>query len=167
MTNPDELAGRLRARFADVVAARGEVTLSLGPAELREALEWLRHEPGLTFAGLSDLTCTDWPGRTPRYWVVLHLRSAEHGHRVRVKVGLSDAEAPRMPSVTDQFPAADWYEREVFDFFGVVFEGHPDLRRIELPDEWVGHPMRKSEPLAGVPTQYHGASVPPPDQRGL
>ena len=72
-----------------------------------------------------------------------------------------------MPSVTDLFPAADWYEREVFDFFGVVFEGHPDLRRIELPDEWVGHPMRKSEPLAGVPTQYHGASVPPPDQRGL
>jgi NADH-quinone oxidoreductase subunit C len=164
---PDEIAGVLRTRFADVVPARGEVTVSLGPDEATAALEWLRDEPGLSFDLLVDLTCTDWPGRSPRYWVVLHLRSEAHGHRVRVKVGLPDAEPPSMPSVTNLFPAADWYEREVFDFFGVVFEGHPDLRRIELPDEWEGHPMRKTEPLAGVRTQYHGASVPPPDQRGL
>ena len=164
---PDEIAGRLRTRFADVVPARGEVTISLGPDEAAAALEWLRDEPELALDLLLDLTCTDWPGRSPRYWVVLHLRSAAHDHRVRVKVGLPDEDPPRMPSVTGLFPAADWYEREVFDFFGVVFDGHPDLRRIELPDEWDGHPMRKTEPLAGVRTQYHGASVPPPDQRGL
>jgi NADH-quinone oxidoreductase subunit C len=164
---PDEIAGRLRTRFADVVAVRGEGTVSLGPDEVLSALEWLRDEADLRFDLLLDLTCTDWPGRAPRYWVVLHLRSAAHGHRLRVKVGLPDADPPRMPTVTNLFPAADWYEREVFDFFGVVFDGHPDLRRIELPDEWDGHPMRKTEPLAGVRTQYQGASVPPPDQRGL
>jgi NADH-quinone oxidoreductase subunit C len=163
----DELAGMLRSRFADVVSARGEVTVSLAPGEVHEALEWLRGEPDLSFGLLVDLTCTDWPGRSPRYWVILHLRSAERGRRVRVKVGLPDADPPRMPSVTGFFPAADWYEREVYDFYGIVFDGHPDLRRIELPDEWSGHPMRKTEPLAGVRTQYHGASVPPPDQRGL
>jgi NADH-quinone oxidoreductase subunit C len=164
---PDELAGRLRTRFGDVSSARGEVTISLGPDDVPGALEWLRDEPDLAFASLSDLTCTDWPGSSPRYWVVLHLRSPALGGRVRVKVGLPDAEPPRMPSVTGLYPGADWYEREVFDFFGVVFDGHPDLRRIELPDEWEGHPMRKTEPLGGVRTQYHGASVPPPDQRGL
>ena len=164
---PDALAGTLRTRFADVVSARGEVTVSLGPDDVVGALEWLRDEPELSFGLLSDLTCTDWPGRSPRFWVVLHLRSAAHGGRVRVKVGVPDGEPPQMPSVTSLFPGADWYEREVFDFFGVVFDGHPDLRRIELPDEWDGHPMRKTEPLAGVRTQYHGASVPPPDQRGL
>jgi NADH-quinone oxidoreductase subunit C len=163
----DELAAVLRSRFADVVSARGEVTVSLAPAEVLEALTWLRAEPALSLGMLSSLTCADWPGRMPRYWVAVHLRSAERGHRLRVKVGLPDADPPRMPSVTGLYPAADWYEREVFDFFGVVFDGHPDLRRIELPDEWSGHPLRKTEPLAGVRTQYHGASVPPPDQRGL
>jgi NADH-quinone oxidoreductase subunit C len=163
----DELAGTLRSRFADVVSARGEVTVSLAPRDVREALAWLRDDPLLSFGLLSDLTCTDWPGRSPRYWVTLHLRSAERRQRLRIKVGLADEEPPRMPSVTGLFPAADWYEREVYDFYGVVFDGHPDLRRIELPDEWSGHPMRKTEPLAGVRTQYHGASVPPPDQRGL
>ena len=163
----DELARVLRSHFADVVSARGEVTVSLAPGDVRVALEWLRDEPDLSLGLLSDLTCTDWPGRSPRYWVTLHVRSAERLHRVRVKVGLPDEDPPRMPSVTGLFPAANWYEREVFDFYGVVFEGHPDLRRIELPDEWSGHPMRKTEPLGGVRTQYVGASVPPPDQRGL
>jgi NADH-quinone oxidoreductase subunit C len=163
----DELAGALRSRFADVVSARGEVTVSIAPGEVQEALEWLRDEQAVSFDLLSDLTCSDWPGRSPRYWVTLHLRSSGRGHRVRLKVGLPDADPPRMPSVTGLYPAADWYEREVYDFYGVVFDGHPDLRRIELPDEWSGHPMRKTEPLAGVRTQYLGASVPPPDQRGL
>jgi NADH-quinone oxidoreductase subunit C len=167
VSTADELSGMLRPRFADVVSARGEVTMSLEPSDLHEALEWLRDEPRLSFALLSDLTCTDWPGRSPRFWVILHLRSSGHGHRLRVKVGLPDDDPPRMPSVTGFFPAADWYEREVFDFYGVVFDGHPDLRRIELPDEWSGYPLRKTEPLAGVRTQYIGASVPPPDQRGL
>jgi NADH-quinone oxidoreductase subunit C len=72
-----------------------------------------------------------------------------------------------VPSATGQYPTANWLEREVYDFFGVVFDGHPDLRRIEMPEGWTGHPLRKDEPLAGVNTQYRGAFVPPPDQRGV
>jgi NADH-quinone oxidoreductase subunit C len=164
---PDQLAQRLRTRFADVVDARGEVSVSLDPRSLIEALEWLRDERDLSFGFLSDVACTDWPGLDPRYWVAYQLRSTEHGHRVRVKAGLPDGDPPRAPSVTGLFPGANWFEREVYDFFGVVFDGHPDLRRIELPEEWTGFPMRKTEPLAGVRTQYRGASVPPPDRRGI
>ena len=163
---PDDLFGRLRTRFADVVLARGEVSTSLEPRELLEALAWLRDEPDLAFDFLSDLTCTDWPGLEPRYWVAYHLLSTAHGHRLRVKVGVADGDQPRVPSVTSSYPTADWFEREVYDFFGVVFDGHPDLRRIEMPEEWKGHPLRKTEQLAGVRTRFVGASVPPPDQRG-
>jgi len=163
---PEELLGRLRTRFADVVLARGEVSVSLERKELLEGLAWLRDEEDLAFDFLSDLTCTDWPGLDPRYWVAYHLVSLTHGHRLRVKAGLADDAEPHIPSVTRLFPTADWFEREVYDFFGVVFDGHPDLRRIELPEEWAGYPLRKTEPLAGVRTRFVGASVPPPDQRG-
>ena len=163
---PEDLLGRLRTRFADVVVARGEVSTSLEPRELTDALVWLREEDDLRFDFLSDLTCADWPGLDPRYWVAYHLLSTEHGHRLRVKVGLADDDEPHVASVTPLYPTADWFEREVYDFFGVVFDGHPDLRRIELPEEWTGHPLRKTEPLAGVRTRFVGASVPPPDQRG-
>jgi len=132
-------------------------------AELLETLRALRDEEGLAF--LSDLSCTDWPGREPRMWVAYHLSSLTRPWRVRVKVGLAEDDL-RVPSVTPLFPTADWHEREVYDFFGVIFEGHPNLRRIELPEEWTGHPLRKDEPLGGVPTQYKGAFIPPPDQRG-
>ncbi len=161
-----ELAGRLGQRFAEVLEARGEVTVAVAPGQLVVALQYLRDEPDLSFRFLSDLTATDWPGREPRFWLAYQLRSLEHHHWVRVKVGLA-GEDPAVPSVTGLFPTANWHEREVFDFFGVVFEGHPELRRIEMPEGWVGHPLRKDEPLAGVSTQYKGAFIPPPDQRGL
>ena len=163
---PDELAERIRQRFPEVLEGRGEVTLTVTPKELTSALEYLRTEEDLSFGFLSDLTATDWPGQEPRFWIAYHFQSVEHAHRVRVKVGLA-ADDPRVPTVTPLFPTANWHEREVFDFFGVVFDGHPDLRRIEMPEEWVGHPLRKSEPMGGVNTRYQGAFIPPPDQRGL
>jgi NADH-quinone oxidoreductase subunit C len=84
-----------------------------------------------------------------------------------VKVGVSDGD-PHVPSVTPSFPAADWHERETYDFFGVVFDGHPDLRRIMLPEGWEGHPLRKSEELGGVNTRYkNDAFIPPPDRRTI
>jgi NADH-quinone oxidoreductase subunit C len=163
---PDELAGTLRRRFDDVLLARGEVTITVDRDRLLDTLRFLRDDGDLRFIFLADVSCTDWPGREPRVWMAYHLSSPERNHRVRVKVGLPEADL-RVPSAVPVFPAANWQEREVFDFFGVVFDGHPDLRRILMPDEWVGYPLRKDEPLGGVPTQYKGAYVPPPDERGL
>jgi NADH-quinone oxidoreductase subunit C len=161
-----ELAGRLAGRFPDVVEARGEVTLIVDRAGLLDALAWLRDEPDLAFGFLASVTATDHPRKEPRAWVVYELRSVEHAHRVRVKVGLP-ADDLRVPSVTSRFPTADWHEREVFDLFGVVFDGHPDLERILLPVDWEGHPLRKDEALGGVGTRYHGAFIPPVDERTM
>jgi NADH-quinone oxidoreductase subunit C len=163
---PGELAGKVGDRHPDALVARGEATVTVQREELLDALAWLRDEPDLRFTFLSDVSCTDWPGRLPRIWMAYHLHSLEHGHRIRVKVGLPDGDL-RVPSVTPMFPAANWHEREVYDLFGVIFEGHPDLRRILLPEEWEGHPLQKDQPLGGVVTRYRGATVPPPDQRGL
>ena len=164
--SPEQLAERLRERFPGVFVARGEVTITAPREELVESLSGLRDTEDLSFDWLSDVSSTDWPGRSPRMWMAYHLRSRRHGHRLRVKVGLPGDDL-RVPSVTSLHPTADWQEREVFDMFGVTFDGHPDLRRILMPDEWVGYPLRKDHPLGGVNTQYKGAFVPPPDQRGV
>jgi NADH-quinone oxidoreductase subunit C len=160
----DALAKRLRKRFEDVLVARNEVTVTVERDRLVDALRALRDKDGFGF--LADISCSDWPGREPRVWMAYHLYSIEERLRVRVKVGLPGDDL-QVPTATALYPAADWQEREVFDFFGVRFEGHPDLRRILMPDDWEGYPLRKDHPLGGVPTQYKGAFVPPPDERGL
>jgi NADH-quinone oxidoreductase subunit C len=166
--DPGGLASRLRQGFPEIQEARGEVTVTVSPERLTATLQQLRVERDLAFGFLSDVTATDWPGVNPRFWLAYHLLSMEHGHRVRVKVGLPpEPDPPHVPTAAELFPTADWLEREVFDFFGIVFDGHPDLRRIEMPEGWVGHPLRKDHPLSGVNTQYKGAFIPPPDQRGL
>jgi NADH-quinone oxidoreductase subunit C len=160
------LADRLGERFPDVAVARGEVTVVVDPEEVVAALRFLRDEPGLEFGWLADLSATDWPDHEPRFWVAYHLFSMEHGHRVRVKAGLPPVE-PRIASVVSLYPTADWQEREVYDMDGVVFDGHPDLRRILMPDDWEGHPLRKDYSLGGVGTQYKGAFIPPVDERSV
>jgi len=159
-----ELADRMRARFADVLVAREEVTAIVGRDDLLDALVALRDDPELSFDFLSSLTATDWPNQDPRFWVGYELRSIAENHRVRLKVGVPEAD-PHIPSVTGLFPTANWHEREVFDFYGIVFDGHPDLTRILLPDDWEGFPLRKDEELGGVNTRYRGAFIPPVDQR--
>jgi NADH-quinone oxidoreductase subunit C len=108
---------------------------------------WLRDTPEASFDYCSDVTASDWPSRPDRFDVIYSLYSVRHHHRVRVKVraGADDS----VPSVTGVWPAANWLEREVWDMFGVRFAGHPDLRRILMPDEWQGHPQRKDYPLEG------------------
>jgi NADH-quinone oxidoreductase subunit C len=160
------LADRIRGAFDDVLLARDEVTVVVGPEELVDTLVRLRDQPDLSFGFLSSLTATDHPGKDPRFWVAYELRSVEHAHRMRVKVGLQ-ADDPHLPSITVLFPTANWHEREVWDLFGLVFDGHPDLDRILLPDDWEGHPLRKDEELGGVGTQYHGAFIPPVDERTM
>ena len=162
--NAAELAERVESRFPDAIVARGEVTVIVEPPKLLESLEWLREEPDLWFDFLSDLSASDWPDRDPRFWVAYHLTSTRHSHRIRVKTGAPEKDA-RLPSATGLFPTANWHEREVFDMFGVRFDGHPGLTRIFMPDDWEGHPQRKTESLGGVPTRYHGAFIPPVDER--
>ena len=163
---PGELAEALRsAGHADVLESRNEVTIVVGRSELLGVLESLRADASVGLDSLSDIAGTDWPGRDPRLLVAYHLYSTAHRHRLRVKVGLSEDD-PHVPSVTEMFPTADWLEREVFDFFGVIFDGHPDLRRIELPESWTTFPLRKDHALEGVAVRYTGgAFIPPPDQR--
>ena len=162
--NPAQIAERVRERCPDTIVAREEVTAVVARESLLETLGWLRDDPDLSFGFLSSLTATDWPGTAPRYWLAYELRSMEHLHRLRVKVGLAEGDAT-MPTVTPMFPTANWHEREVYDFFGIAFEGHPDLTRILLPDGWDGHPLLKTEELGGVNTRYHGAFIPPVDTR--
>jgi NADH-quinone oxidoreductase subunit C len=163
--SPEDLAAAIRDRFPEAIVARGDVMVNVDREDLFDALAWLRDEPGVELGFCSSVTATDWPEANPRYWVAYELRSITQMHRLRVKVGLS-AEDPHVPSVTGLFPTANWHERETYDFFGIVFDGHPHLTRMLLPEDWEGYPLRKTEELGGVMTRYKGALVPPIDRRG-
>lgn len=127
---------------------RGELTVWVKRAFIRDACAILRDDATVRFDYLSDLTCVDWYPNEPRFEVVYHLFSLVTKDRVRLKVKLEGGDA-RVGSVTAEFPNANYYEREVFDLFGVHFEGHPYLRRIMLPENWEGHPLRKDYPVEG------------------
>jgi NADH-quinone oxidoreductase subunit C len=161
---PDEIVERLRPRLSDAILARGQAVVVVDRDALLPTLASLRDDDELGFDFLSSVTATDWPGRAPRFWIAYELFSTVHRHRLRVTVGLPEDD-PRVDSVTGPFPTATFQEREVFDLFGVTFDGHPDLRRILMPDGWEGHPLRKTEELGGVDTQYKGAFIPPVDKR--
>jgi NADH-quinone oxidoreductase subunit C len=125
----------------------GDWTIVVPVGRLLEAGRQLRDARDSAFDTLSDLTATDWPLRPERFDVIYCLYSTRHRHRIRVKVKVSEHEA--VPSVTDLWPAANWLEREVYDMFGVNLTGHPDRRRILMPEDWQGFPQRKDYPLEG------------------
>jgi NADH/F420H2 dehydrogenase subunit C len=126
----------------------GDWTVIVPPDRLLEVARWLRDTPDAGFDYCSDLTAVDWPTREGvRFDLVYCLYSVANRQRVRIKTRVADGQA--VASVTGLWPAANWFEREVFDMFGVRFAGHPDLRRILMPDEWQGHPQRKDYPLEG------------------
>jgi NADH-quinone oxidoreductase subunit C len=125
----------------------GDWTLILPASRLLEVATYLRDTPGAQFDFCSDVTATDWPPRDRRFDVIYCLYSTVLRHRVRLKVRLGDGEG--VPSVSRVWAGANWLEREVFDMFGIRFDGHPDLRRILMPDDWQGHPQRKDYPLEG------------------
>ncbi len=125
----------------------GDWTVIVPIDRLLGIAQFLRDDPAGRFDYCSDVTAVDWPTRTPRFDVVYCLYSTRHRHRVRMKVRAGDGEA--VPSVTGLWPAANWLERETYDMFGIRFPGHPDLRRILMPEEWQGYPLRKDYPLEG------------------
>src|SRR6266851_5429567 len=139
----NELVKRFRAKFGatllEATEDRKQAILTVERARLVEMTRYLRDEE--KFDMLSDLTAVDWPKREKRFDVVLNLYSFPKNERLRLKVDAADAE--EVPSVVSVWPTANWQEREVFDMFGIVFSGHPNLKRILLPDEWQGYPLRK------------------------
>jgi NADH-quinone oxidoreductase subunit C len=158
-SNTDELAAALPAALGDmlesVTVALGEVTVVVPVARLGSAMRALRDRPELRFESLIDLCGVDystygegaWTGR--RFAVVCHLLSLSHNHRLRVRVFAADDDFPVVPSMVDVWPSANWFEREAFDLYGIVFDGHPDLRRLLTDYGFVGHPFRKDFPLSG------------------
>ena len=145
----------LGARVSKQTQRLGEITVELTAADLLLAAQTLRDAPDLKFAQLIDLCGLDyaaygegaWDG--PRFAVVYHLLSTEHNQRVRVRVFAPDDDMPVIASVTELWPGANWYEREAFDLYGIVFTGHPDLRRLLTDYGFIGHPFRKDFPLSG------------------
>lgn len=127
---------------------RDEMTIYVSREAIRQAAALLKDDPACPFNYLSDITCVDWHPSEPRFEVVYHLLSISHKERVRLKVRLS-GENPALDSLTSVWPGANYFEREVFDLFGIRFNGHPYLRRILMPETWEGHPLRKDYPVEG------------------
>ena len=170
----DEVAERLEgtlstAGFANaiekVVVHRGEITFFIRRGDLLQTAQTLRDDPELRFEFCSGVSGVHYPGDEGReLHAVYHLLSMTHNRRIRLEVTCPDSD-PHIPSVVSVYPTNDWHERETYDFFGIIFDGHPSLTRIEMPDDWPGHPQRKDYPLGGIPVEYKGADIPPPDQR--
>ena len=149
----------LRAALPDAVEGaaefRGEVTVIVGRERVLEVLAYLRDQATPRFAFLTDLTAVDRLPAEPRFEVVYLLTSLDPPARLRVKSRLAGGD-PVVPTATVLWPAADWLEREVYDFFGIQFAGHPNLTRILMPDDWEGHPLRKDFPLVEEPVEFVG-----------
>ena len=158
MTDPNELAETLADindliatalgdRLVDSKIAHGELTISVDAAEIGNVLRYLRDDPSLQFVCFIDICGVDYPARRRRFDVVYHLLSPKQNARIRVKVQADEKQM--IPSVIDVFPAAEWFEREAYDLYGILFSGHPDLRRLLTDYGFQGHPLRKDFPLTG------------------
>jgi NADH-quinone oxidoreductase subunit C len=171
-TVADALGGSLETAgigFSDaierVVVDRGELTFHVRRERLPEVADRLLNDPDLRFELCTGVSGVHYPGDTGReLHAVYHMVSITHNRRVRLEVSAPDAD-PHIPSIVSVYPANNWHERETWDFFGIIFDGHPALTRIQMPDDWRGHPQRKDYPLGGIPVEYRGTKVPPPDER--
>ncbi|HEV7584084.1 MAG TPA: NADH-quinone oxidoreductase subunit C [Mycobacterium sp.] len=168
----DRLADALKAgdiefetAIEKVVVDRNELTLHVHREALPQVAQRLRDEPALRFELCLGVNGVHYPHETGReLHAVYPLQSITHNRRVRLEVSAPDGD-PHIPSLFGIYPTNDWHERETYDFFGIIFDGHPSLTRIEMPDDWHGHPQRKDYPLGGIPIEYKGAEIPPPDER--
>ena len=161
--------GELMPNFGDVITKvvihRGEITFHVAREHLAELVRHLRDDAYLRFEFCSSVSGVHYPADQGReLHAVYHLQSMTHNRRIRLEVSVPDGD-PHIPSVVATYPTADWHERETYDMFGIVFDDHPALTRILMPDDWPGHPQRKDYPLGGIAVEYKGATIPPPDQR--
>jgi NADH-quinone oxidoreductase subunit C len=168
-TRLDSLQAALTEALGDAVETlvrdRGELTVTMPAGRYLDAMTTLRDHPALKFEQLIDLCGVDYadyrnrPWEGPRFAAVTHLLSVTHNHRLRVRAFCPDDDVPLLPSVTELWSAANWFEREAFDLYGIVFDGHVDLRRILTDYGFIGHPMRKDFPVSGhVEMRYDAES---------
>jgi NADH-quinone oxidoreductase subunit C len=166
----DELGAALAERgiggaVEQITIDRGEITFYVERERVLDLCRTLRDDAALRFELCSSVSAVDYgPDVARRLHVVYQLLSMTYRRRIRLEVSL-DVDDAHVPSIVEVYPTADWQERETWDMFGVVFDGHPALTRILMPDDWDGHPQRKDYPLGGIPVEYKGAQIPPPDQR--
>ncbi len=168
----DRVADDLEAALGDsagaverVEVSHGEITFHVLREALPELARVLRDDPALRYELCLGVTGVHFPDREGReLHAVYQFRSITHNSEIRVTTTCPDTDR-HIPSIVAVYPTNDWHEREAWDFFGIVFAGHPALTRIQMPDDWHGHPQRKDYPLGGIPVEYRGATVPPPDQR--
>jgi NADH-quinone oxidoreductase subunit C len=168
----DALTGSLAAAgtsFGEVVetvvVGSGDLTFYVQREHLLAVAARLRDDPALAFELCLGVSGVHYPAETGQeLHAVYHLLSITHNRRLRLEVTAPDAD-PHVPSLVSLYPTCDFHERETWDFFGLIFDGHPALTRIEMPDDWRGHPQRKDYPLGGIPVEYRGATIPPPDER--
>ena len=162
-TLQEALAATLGTRVKKVERALGELTITVAARDYLEAATLLRDAPGLAFEQLMDLCGVDYssyrdePRDGPRFCVVTHLLSLTHNWRLRLKVFCPDDEFPQLPTLTEVWSAANWYEREAFDLFGILFDGHVDLRRLLTDYGFIGHPFRKDFPVSGYTEMRYDA----------
>jgi NADH-quinone oxidoreductase subunit C len=148
-----------------VYVHRDQITFFVRPDRFVEVLKVLRDDAQLRFEVCVSVSGVHYPGSIgEELHVVYEFLSITHNRRIRIELTCTD-ENPHLPSAVAVYPHTDWHERETWDMFGVIFDGHPALTRILMPDDWQGHPQRKDYPLGGVPVEYKGAVVPPPDDR--
>ncbi len=170
----DEVAEEIALSLADsgvsgaverIVVDRDEITFFVNKKDLVAFMIECRDEPALRFEMCMSVSGVDFPHDVGReLHVVYSLLSITHNRRIRVEVTTPDSDR-HIPSIVAVYPSADWHERETWDFFGIIFDGHPALTRIQMPDDWVGHPQRKDYPLGGIPVEYKGGTIPAPDNR--
>ena len=172
----DELADEIELALADrnlpvssvidkVVVDRDEISFFVLAEYIVDFARMLRDEPGLRFEMCLGVNGVHYPEDKGReLHAVYPFLSITHNRRIRVEVTAPDAN-PHILSIVGIYPSNDWHERETWDFFGIVFDDHPSLTRIEMPDDWAGHPQRKDYPLGGIPVEYKGATIPAPDNR--
>ncbi len=157
MTHNQKAVEALRARWGsaiqDVVEFRGETTVVVDRSSIAEVVRFLRDEPGMGFNFLAALTATDHLPEEPRFGVVYQMYSMENASMLGLKV-LVPGDDPVMPTVEGVFLKANWHERELFDMFGIRFAGHSDMRRILMPEDWTGHPLRRDYPLGYEEVQF-------------